>query len=68
MDLISYEELQFDWAKDDLLSGDIEAVKKGSDNVMVVFDKNNPLNLGDKIWYRGNELTVAAVLKESGSV
>ena len=39
MDLISYEELQFDWAKDDLLSGDIEAVKKGSDTVMVVYDK-----------------------------
>ena len=65
MDLISYEELQFDWAKDDYLSGDIEAVKNGSDSVMVVFDKNNPLTLGDKIWYRGNELTVAAVLKDS---
>ena len=65
MDLISYEELQFAWAKDDLLSGDIEAVKEGSDTVMVVFDKNNPLTLGDKIWYRGNELTVAAVLEDS---
>ena len=65
MDLISYEELQFDWAKDDLLSGDIEAVKKGSDTVMVVFDKNNPLTLGDKIWYKGNELTVTAVLEDS---
>ena len=65
MDLISYEELQFDWAKDDYLSGDIEAVKDDSNSVMVVFDKNNPLTLGDKIWYRGNELTVAAVLKDS---
>ena len=65
MDLISYENLQFDWAKDDLLSGDIEAVKKGSDTVMVVFDKNNPLTLGDKIFYRGNELTVTAVLGDS---
>ena len=65
MDLISYEELQFGWAKDDYLSGDIEAVKDGGDSVMVVFDKNNPLTLGDKIWYRGNELTVAAVLKDS---
>ena len=65
MDLISYEELQFGWAKDDYLSGDIEAVKEGSDCVMVVFDKNNPLTLGDKIWYRGNELTVTAVLEDS---
>ena len=65
MDLISYEDLQFDWAKDDYLSGDIEAVKKDGNSVMVVFDKNNPLNLGDKIWYRGNELTIAAVLKDS---
>ena len=65
MDLISYEDLQFDWAKDDYLSGDIEAVKKDGNSVMVVFDKNNPLNLGDKIWYRGHELTVAAVLKDS---
>lgn len=65
MDLISYEELQFNWAKDDFLSGDIEAVKNSIDSVMVVFDKNNPLTLGDKIWYRGNELTVAAVLEDS---
>ena len=65
MDLISYEELQFGWAEDDYLSGDMEAVKNGSDSVMVVFDNNNPLTLGDKIWYRGNELTVAAVLKDS---
>ena len=65
MDLISYEELQFNWAKDDFLSGDIETVKNRSDSVMVVFDKNNPLTIGDKIWYRENELTVAAVLKDS---
>ena len=65
MDLISYEQLQFDWAEDDLLSGDIEAVKNGRNNVMVVFDKSNPLTLGDKIRYRGNELTVTAVLKDS---
>ena len=65
MDLISYEELQFDWAKDDFLSGDIEAVKNRSDSVMVVFDKSNPLTLGDKIEYKGNELTVAAVLADS---
>ena len=65
MDLISYEELQFGWAKDDYLSGDIEAVKNGGNSVMVVFDKSNPLTRGDKIRYRGNELTVAAVLKDS---
>lgn len=65
MDLISYEGLQFDWAKDDYLSGDMEAVIHGNDSVMVVFDKVNPLTLGDKIWYRGNELTVAAVLGDS---
>ena len=65
MDLISYEGLQFDWAKDDYLSGDMETVKDGNDSVMVVFDKANPLTLGDKIWYRGKELTVAAVLGDS---
>lgn len=32
MDLISYEDLQFDWAKDDLLLGDIDAVEKGSNS------------------------------------
>ena len=32
---------------------------------MVVFDKSNPLTLGDKIEYKGNELTVAAVLADS---
>ena len=45
MDLISYEAHQFEWAKDDFLSGDISKVIEGNGNVMTVFDKNNPLCL-----------------------
>ena len=65
IDLISYEELQFDWSKKELLTGDIHSVENSCDSVMVVFDKSNPLTLGDKIYYKGRELTVAAVLKDS---
>lgn len=65
MDLISYEAHQFEWAEDEFLSGDISKVVEGNGNVMTVFDKNNPLETGDKIWFNDRELTVAAVLSDS---
>lgn len=64
IDLISYEEQQFQWAKEDLIAGDIEAVLNGN-GVLTVFDKSNALQTGDTISLGQTELTVAGILKDS---
>ena len=64
IDLISYEEQQFQWATDDLLAGDISAVAEGK-GVLTVFDKSNTLQVGDTIQLEQTELTVVGVLKDS---
>ena len=66
IDLISYDETQFRWAKADLVDG---ALPKNSDDgafhVLSVFDKSNSLKAGDTIQLDGTELTVSGVLNDS---
>ena len=64
IDLISYESQQFAWAEDDLVEGEIAAVREGR-GVLTVFDKSNSLRVGDTIRLGQIELTVAGVLKDS---
>ncbi len=62
IDLISYEEYQFTWAKGDLTTGRLPT-KKGE--VLTVFDKSNSLQVGDIIELDGTTLTVVGVLDDS---
>lgn len=64
IDLISYEEQQFQWAEEDLVAGDIQDVIQGS-GVLTVFDKSNTLQVGDVIQLENDTLTVAGVLEDS---
>lgn len=64
IDLISYENQQFQWAEEDLIAGDIADVSQGN-GVLTVFDKSNSLQVGDTIRLEQTELTVAGVLKDS---
>ena len=64
IDLISYEEQQFQWAEADLTSGNLDAVRDGS-GVLTVFDKSNSLQVGDVIQLGDTSLTVAGVLEDS---
>ena len=65
IDLISYDDIQFEWAKKDRLSGSIEDVQDGLGNVMVVFWKDVPLDLGDTLTLNGKTLHVTALLSDS---
>lgn len=65
IDLISYEENQLHWAEEDLLRGDLAKVSENSDAVLTVYDKTNPLDVGDKIQLYGTEVEVAALLSDS---
>ena len=65
IDLISYEEKQFNWAKQDVMSGDLSKVYGDSNYVITVFDKSNTLAVGDKIECENGTLEVACVLSTS---
>ena len=65
IDLISYDDIQFKWAKKDRLRGSIEDTQNEVGNVMVVFEKNNTLDLGDILEMNGKTLRVAALLSDS---
>ena len=64
IDLISYDAQQFQWAEEDLVSGDMDAVRDGR-GVLTVFDKSNTLQVGDIIQLDSTSLTVAGVLEDS---
>ena len=65
IDLISYEEHQFDWSEEYVLSGSLLKARENENCVMTVYDKNNPLETGDIIRIGEEELEVACVLSES---
>lgn len=68
IDLLSYESHQFDWAKEELLSGSVEEAEAGK-GVLVVYDGGNPLQVGSTILLDtaqgAKEVTVTGVLSDS---
>lgn len=65
IDLISYEQEQFRFAKESLVAGEIEKAAAGKGFVLAVHDKSNSLKVGDKIQLAEGELEVAGVLDHS---
>ncbi len=49
VDLITYEENQFDWAKNYLLSGSLETVQNQNGTALVVFEAQNTIQVGDTV-------------------
>ena len=64
IDLISYDEQQFQWAEADLVSGSMDAAQDGT-GVLTVFDKSNTLQVGNIIQLEDTALTVVGVLEDS---
>ena len=68
MNLLSYEELQFDWSEDKVMEGELASVQAG-ESVMTVFDPDNLVQIGDTIMVttmQGTfELPVGAILTDS---
>ena len=66
IDLISYDETQFNWAKADLVDGSLpKDADDGAFYVLSVFDKSNSMTVGDTIALEGAKLTVSGVLNDS---
>ena len=49
VDLISYEDMQFDWAKDYDLSGSLEKAQSENNTGLIVFEPQNDIEAGDVI-------------------
>lgn len=49
INLISYEDQQFAWAKDSLLEGSVEEVRQKDDRVLAVYGSGSSLRVGDTI-------------------
>ena len=66
IDLISYEEYQFNWADegDYVIEGDLARVLGDSDCALTVYDSDNPLRVGDKIKLDGGEVEIAGILSD----
>lgn len=66
VNIISYDDLQLNWLpKDgDLYKGsDLQKVFGNSKYVLVIYDSENPLRTGDKVYINGEELEIAGMLK-----
>ncbi len=66
IDLISYEEYQFNWADegDYVIEGDLSKVLGDSGYALTVYDSDNPLKVGDKIKLDGGEVEIAGILSD----
>ena len=69
INLISYEEHQFEWADDNLIEGTVENVFSTENAVLAVYNSNYSIHAGDKIILNVNgtpqELKVVGVLSKS---
>lgn len=62
--VVSYDEFMLQCAEDVVVSGDMSKVYDDNRFVMTVFNKTNPLEVGDKVKLNGKEVEIAAVLSE----
>ncbi len=68
IDLVSLDDMQFNWADEENWTEDNIGLERGykeGDCVMTVYDKDNPLEKGDKIILNGETLEIACVLTDS---
>lgn len=68
VDLISYDDIQFDWLPEDEMlrdGADLAAVYGDSHSVLTIWDETNPLSVGDTVTLGDETVTIAGLLKYS---
>lgn len=58
INLESYDEFLFESIKDEVVEGDLSDIYGDSDKVMTVYNKDNPLKVGDTVQVGGKEVTI----------
>lgn len=68
-DLISYEKHQLNWAKESLLAGSVDPVSRPGMDVLVIYGRDNSLQVGDLLQLRvggaSHQVKVAGILSNS---
>lgn len=69
VDLISYDQIQLDWAEEDVVAGDIRKLTEDENYVMIVYDKHLNLpempTVGTQFQIGGNTVEIACILSDS---
>ena len=68
LDIISYEQKQFDWAKDYLLQGSIKVVQNEVNTGLIVYSPENNIEVGDtvncRIGEKSTEIQIVGILSD----
>ena len=64
INLVSYDTYMLDSSADSVVDGTLSKVYGDSDKVMTIYNKNNPLKVGDTIQFAGEEVEVACAVSD----
>ncbi|MDU7337901.1 MAG: FtsX-like permease family protein [Clostridium sp.] len=65
INLLSYDDYLLNSAKDSVVQGDLSAIQGDSNKVITVYDKDNPLKMGDSIQIAGQEVKITSTITDS---
>lgn len=65
INLESYDDYLAESAKDDVVEGELSDIYGDSDKVMTVYNKDNPLKVGDTVEIAGKEVTITCSISNS---
>lgn len=65
INLESYDEYLLESVKDEVVEGDLSDIYGDSDKVMTVYNKDNPLKVGDSVQIAGKEVTITCSVNSS---
>lgn len=65
INLLSYDDYLLNSAKGSVVQGDLSAIQGDSNKVITVYDKDNPLKMGDSIQIAGQEVKITSTITDS---
>ena len=65
INLLSYDDYLLNSARDSVVQGDLSEIYGDSDKVITVYNKYNPLAMGDTIQIAGKEVKIACTISDS---
>lgn len=65
INLLSYDDYLLNNAKDSLVQGDLSKIYGDSDKVITVYNKDNPLEIGDTLNIAGQEVEITSTISDS---
>lgn len=64
VNVVSYDDVLLDYAQGNVVRGTLDGVYGDSNQVATVYNKNNALQVGDKVQFAGSELEVTCALSQ----